>query len=503
MRVLTLFVLNLIAAGLLVSACGDDDAPEATSTPEPAETEEATPTPGPISIDDLAHAVVQIQALSFGEPAWTGSGTFVSSDGLILTNAHVVDDRFGEYDELGVAVTDRSDSPPELAYLAEIEAVDYALDLAVVRVVSTIDGGDIDAEFPFVELADSDDVEIGDEISILGYPGIGGDTITFTEGAVSGFTSERSIDGRAWIKTDATIAGGNSGGLAVNEDGILIGVPTIVGSGSESDFVDCRLLSDTNRDGVIDDRDTCVPVGGFINGLRPVNLALPLIDAAESGLPYISDFEPEPTPSGGYDTSEVYIPNITFALGVTEDDVPIDIVDAAPSGVTEICAFWDYEGMADGMTWEATWFIDGELSQDASFLDETWVGGETGSWWACIFDEAAGLRDGLYEFIISIEGESARSNSIFVGGDRFSVDVLIDNQSSFDICFVYFSPSGAQNWGADDLGSDSVILSGESFVFTLPSGTYDLLTVDCDDQTVTEEYEVDIFEDSTYTIADS
>ncbi len=88
----------------------------------------------------------------------------------------------------------------------------------------------------------------------------------------------------AYIKTSATIAGGNSGGLAVNERGELIGVPTAVGSGDlEDDIVDCRALLDTNRDGYIDENDTCVPTGGFINALRPINLARELILAAQQG----------------------------------------------------------------------------------------------------------------------------------------------------------------------------------------------------------------------------
>src|SRR3990172_308128 len=124
-------------------------------------------------------------------------------------------------------------------------------------------------DLPFVQLADSDLVEIGDDLRILGYPGIGGDTITFTEGAVSGFTSERGVEGRAWIKTDATIAGGNSGGMGVNADGLLMGVPTRASAGGDNAIVDCRAVADTNRDGVIDDQDSCVPIGGFINGLRP------------------------------------------------------------------------------------------------------------------------------------------------------------------------------------------------------------------------------------------
>jgi S1-C subfamily serine protease len=248
---------------LLVAACGGADSGD-------DESPTGSPTPGPVAVEDLAHAVVQIEALdSLGDPVWTGSGTFISSDGLILTNGHVVDDRAGEYDSLAVATTTETDEPPESKYLTEIVAVDYALDLAIVQVTSDLDGNDVTEEFPFVPTGDSESVEIGDNIRILGYPGIGGDTITFTNGVVSGFTSERSVEGRAWIKTDATIAGGNSGGLAVDAAGRLIGVPTIVGSGADQETVDCRYIADTNRDGSIDDNDTCVPVGGFINGCAP------------------------------------------------------------------------------------------------------------------------------------------------------------------------------------------------------------------------------------------
>ena len=63
----------------------------------------------------------------------------------------------------------------------------------------------------------------------------------------------------------------------------MVGIPTQLGSGGEAGIVDCRTLADTNRDGVIDENDTCIPTGGFINSLRPVNLAIPLIEAARRG----------------------------------------------------------------------------------------------------------------------------------------------------------------------------------------------------------------------------
>lgn len=506
MRTWLIMPLLLSCMLILAAACGggggDDDDDEETPTPDGTAAEE---TERPATVEELSHSVVQIQALDDNQEAvWWGSGTIISADGLILTNAHVIDDRFDEYEELGVATTTDSDEPPELVYLAEIAAVDYALDLAVIRIVSDLDGADVDEEFSYIELGDSEEVEIGDAIRVLGYPSIGGDTITLSSGAVSGFTAERSVGGRAWIKTDATIAGGNSGGLAMNTASVLIGVPTVVGSGSdEADYVDCRPLADTNRDGVVDDEDDCVPVGGFINGLRPVNLALPLIDAAEEGREYVSEFFPEPedTPEPISELDDAFFYPITFADGVTDDDEPTDIYEAFPSGVTHVCGFWDYEGMVDGLAWEGLWLVDGELNEDGSILDETWVGGDEGNWWVCIFDEENGLDDGLYELVLNVENEFFASGVTFVGGDHPSVDFSIENDSSEVICYAYISPDGAQNWGADDLGGD-VILDGDSFDFELPSSVYDMLLQDCDDNTLYEDYGIDITEDTGFTLAD-
>jgi hypothetical protein len=171
-------------------------------------------------------------------------------------------------------------------YHAEVLQADPLLDIAVIRITTDMNRAPVNRsglDLPTVQLGDASLLELGDPLTILGYPGIGGDTITLTRGAVSGFTSDPEYGDRAFIKTEATIAGGNSGGLVANEDGLLVAIPTQVGSGGEDLIVDCRAIADTNRDGVIDSLDTCVPTGGFINALRPIDLALPLIEAASRG----------------------------------------------------------------------------------------------------------------------------------------------------------------------------------------------------------------------------
>jgi S1-C subfamily serine protease len=454
---------------------------------------------------DLARATVEIIAMveKNGEmqPIWSGSGSVVAPEGLIITNAHVVDDREGDYTHLGVAVTERTDQPPELRYLAEVAAVDYDLDLAVIRIVSDLQGNPVEPALPVVALGDSDGVEIGDQLRILGYPGIGGETITFTEGAVSGFTSERGIPGRAWIKTDATIAGGNSGGMGVDAAGELIGVPTRASAGNAgSPIVDCRPVVDTNRDGVIDNRDTCVPIGGFINGLRPVNLARPLIEAALAGQPYIAQVVSEPPPPGGYDLGQVAFRNLVFSDGVTSDNQPKALWYALPEGLKDLCAFWDYVGMADGMKWSAFWFADGQLDQAGSIIEDTWDGGASGNWWVCVHNDA-GLPSGLYELALEVEGQSAAADSIYVGGDHTVVDFTLVNASQQDVCVVQLSPSQAQNWGPDRLGPEEKIDPGGSRAITIATGVYDLLLLGCEGTTLREERGIDVTQDKSYTLA--
>jgi serine protease Do len=498
------YLLITLAALFILAACssGDDDEAD-TPTPSASATEEPSATQQ--SVGDIARSVVEIQALSDGQPVWHGSGTFITETGFILTNAHVIDNRYDEYDALGVAITETTDEPPTLQYIAEIVAVDYALDLAVIQITETIDGGAVSDEFPPLPLGDSDEVEIGDAIRILGYPGIGGETITFTNGVISGFTADRAVGNRAWIKTDATIAGGNSGGLALNDAGEAIGVPTVVGSGAgaESGYVDCRVLEDTNNDGFLDDRDTCVPVGGFINGVRPVNLARDMIAAAFSGEEYVSQYYEEEFVDvpGDFDISGVDLYDLVFSDGVTDDDQPPAILAYIPSNPIRVCGFWFFEGMQDGMTWDALWYIDGELDEEGSFIADTWVGGESGSWWVCIVDEQFGLPDGLYELIIQVEGEPYVSEALFVGGGRTEVEFDIFNNSSSTICYVWVSPIGAQNWGIDDLGPGVTVAPGETWPLFIASGEYDILIENCAGEDI-EDYGLDIQEDSTYTVTD-
>ncbi len=257
---------------------------------EPDASVAATEAPEPTSEIPFS-SVVKITAMYMENgaltPGWSGSGSIISSDGLILTNAHVVlADKFFAVDALKISLTGEPDQSPVDSYYAEVLQADWQLDVAVIRITTNIDKKAVDPselQLPAVPLGESGQIQLGDSLIILGYPGIGGQTITLTRGEVSGFTSEETYGDRAFIKTSATIAGGNSGGLVVDASGYLVAIPTQLGYGGEDQYVDCRVIVDTNRDGVVDGRDSCIPTGGFINALRPIDLARPLIEAAQRG----------------------------------------------------------------------------------------------------------------------------------------------------------------------------------------------------------------------------
>ena len=282
-------------------------------------------------------SVVQIIALveSGGRmvEAWSGSGTIISEDGLILTNEHVVLDPFVVVSDLLVAVTIQQDQAPVPLFYADVLQADYYLDLAVIKIRSDLQGNPVDLQALGIEpvtIGSSDDLQLGDPMVIIGYPGIGGQTITLTRGEVSGFTAEAPYGNRAFIKTSATIAGGNSGGLAATPQGVLVGVPTQLGSGDlEAGIVDCRFLVDTNRDGVIDENDHCIPLGGFINAIRPISLALPLIEAAKAGQvaivgPYVHEYE-EVEMGGALLLEEYFVDNSNEWLVYSDFDGSIEI----------------------------------------------------------------------------------------------------------------------------------------------------------------------------------
>lgn len=240
----------------MVLAGGLDLTPESRAEPTPAVSRPVTV--GPITglpsfadlVESVSPAVVSIQATTIEEPSSqrgsdpfefffgprrqpqrpqqrtpqerrrdsSGSGFVISSDGYIVTNHHVIEDATG----LTVNLNGRQ-------YAAEVKGDDPATDLALLKI-------EADQELTYLELADSDQVRVGDWLVVIGSPlqlnnsvSVG---VVSAKGRSINITSDRSLEN--FIQTDAAINFGNSGGPLVDLKGSVIGIATAINFGAEN-----------------------------------------------------------------------------------------------------------------------------------------------------------------------------------------------------------------------------------------------------------------------------
>ena len=155
----------------------------------------------------------------------SGSGFFVSSDGLIVTNKHVVDQKDAEYT---VFTNDGK------KHIAKVLARDPILDIALIK----IDG----SSYSYLNLGNSDALQVGQSVIAIGNA-LGEYRNTVSVGVVSGLarsiTAGDSLGRNAEtldnvIQTDAAINPGNSGGPLLDLSGHVIGVNVAVASGSQN-----------------------------------------------------------------------------------------------------------------------------------------------------------------------------------------------------------------------------------------------------------------------------
>lgn len=145
----------------------------------------------------------------------TGSGVIVSSDGLVVTNEHVIENMT----EVKVALSDKRE------FDAEIVLKDPKTDLAVLRLKGV-------SNLPEIQIGDSDALEVGDLVLAIGNPfGVGQ---TVTSGIVSALarTQVGASNYQFYVQTDAAINPGNSGGALVDVNGRLIGINSAIYSKS-------------------------------------------------------------------------------------------------------------------------------------------------------------------------------------------------------------------------------------------------------------------------------
>jgi S1-C subfamily serine protease len=204
---------------------------EARLTADPPERLLTIP-PFPPAAHDTPLARASRSVLELTAAGASGSGTLVTPDGLVLTNAHVVADHGGRsVEEVVLAMTlDPSRAPVEM-FRGRVLRSDARLDLALVQIERGFYGQPLPDgfRFPAVSLGDDGALGLGDALWVVGYPGTGGQrsrpSLTCVQGVLSGF---EELDYGLTLKTDAAFQSGNSGGAALNARGELVAVPTAI-----------------------------------------------------------------------------------------------------------------------------------------------------------------------------------------------------------------------------------------------------------------------------------
>ena len=154
-----------------------------------------------------------------------GSGFIVSENGYVLTSNHVVSDTNADY----TVILD-----PKHKYPAKVLSRNPINDTAVLKIEGE--------RFPYLEMADSGKIELGEEVVAVGNA-LGEFTDTLSTGIVSGLSRFITASGgienqtqnlRGLIQTDAAINPGNSGGPLINMDGLVIGINTAMIAGAQN-----------------------------------------------------------------------------------------------------------------------------------------------------------------------------------------------------------------------------------------------------------------------------
>ncbi len=173
------------------------------------------------------------------EPAMEGSSVFISSNGEILTNAHVVG-------QAPICLVQTAKAPnysvPSPSYFARVLAVNKDLDIAKLKVISDLKSNPVGQDFKYFDLV-SETPSVGQKVYIAGFSVASNDRLAITEGIISGYDDASGyIQGTSLI-TSAKIDSGNSGGAALTGNGQLIGLPTFV----RGNFETLGYIIDLNR----------------------------------------------------------------------------------------------------------------------------------------------------------------------------------------------------------------------------------------------------------------
>jgi serine protease Do len=180
--------------------------------------------------EQASPAVVMVMGYADGGRKGSGgTGSIIQSDGLVLTNAHVViEERTGKpFARLSVflkplRVTGESKSDLSRMVRAKIVAYSQPLDLALLKLDS------VTAPLSVVDVSESGRVRIGDRVVAIGHPEQGG-LWTLTTGVISAEVDNfNGVKGKHVFQTETGLNRGNSGGPLLDGEGRMVGVNTAI-----------------------------------------------------------------------------------------------------------------------------------------------------------------------------------------------------------------------------------------------------------------------------------
>lgn len=364
---------------------------------------------------DLAKSVVQILAVDGADSSKptvvrNGSGVVVDMQrGLILTNYQIVNpyraDGTRAYSALQIASNRITGENPRPEYEAVLVAADKGTDIAVLKVTNAVGGGALatnDFNLPAVTIGDASALRRGEPLRLFGHPGYDAAAapkalaLLATGATLTGFRGSATLGGRGWIEVDARLRSGTSGGPAFDAAGRLIGVIT-------------QLAYDEQA-----------PAGQ----VRPVDLALKLLEAARSRGTAEAVWPPEEHPGAVPGTSAaaigdgILVDRPAFAANAVEGAGFRDLFDYTRTFATRPESIY-YEFAVQGAPQRAQvqelWYLDGVL-QDAVSSTYTWSGGP----FAVIADRLVapgtqGIPNGVWTLEVWINGKVRASNTVYVG----------------------------------------------------------------------------------------
>ncbi|MBI3806276.1 MAG: trypsin-like peptidase domain-containing protein [Nitrospirae bacterium] len=180
--------------------------------------------------EQASPAVVMVMGYADGGRKGSGgTGSIIQSDGLVLTNAHVViEEQTGKpFARLSVflkptRVTGESKSDLSRMVRAKVVAYSQPLDLALLK----LDG--VTESLPVVDVSESGRASIGDRVVAIGHPEQGG-LWTLTTGVISAEVDNfNGVKGKQVFQTETGLNRGNSGGPLLDGEGRMIGVNTAI-----------------------------------------------------------------------------------------------------------------------------------------------------------------------------------------------------------------------------------------------------------------------------------